>query len=239
MGADVFARLQAVAGLKRCRTPARETPPTQPVSWCEVEAVLPHLSGVVAAMILLQWHTGMRPNEVVQVRGADVDRSGAVWVYRPADHKMAYRGREREVFIGPEGQKVLTPFLEGDGTEFVFRPRQAEEQRRQAQRQARTTPLWPSHLRAQQAKRKEQPRRPPGNQYTVDSYRRAIHRACKLADIPAWSPNRLRHARATEIRRRFGLEAAQVTLGHASADITQVYAQRDRELARKVAMEIG
>lgn len=49
----------------------------------------------------------------------------------------------------------------------------------------------------------------------------------------------LRHAAATEIRRRFGLEAAQVSLGHAKADITQVYAERDIELARKVAMAVG
>ncbi len=42
-----------------------------------------------------------------------------------------------------------------------------------------------------------------------------------------WAPNRLRHARATEIRRTYGLEAAQVILGHAKADVTQVYAERD------------
>ena len=30
-----------------------------------------------------------------------------------------------------------------------------------------------------------------------------------------WSPNQLRHTHATEVRRRFGLEAAQVALGHA------------------------
>ena len=35
-----------------------------------------------------------------------------------------------------------------------------------------------------------------------------------------WSPNRLRHSAATAIRQRFGLEAAQVPLGHASADVT-------------------
>ena len=42
-----------------------------------------------------------------------------------------------------------------------------------------------------------------------------------------WSPNRLRHAAATEIRQQFGLEAAQVVLGHSKADVTQVYAERD------------
>lgn len=54
-----------------------------------------------------------------------------------------------------------------------------------------------------------------------------------------WSPNQLRHSTATEIRRRFGLEAAQVVLGHAAADVTQVYAERDYELAARIAKEVG
>ena len=36
-----------------------------------------------------------------------------------------------------------------------------------------------------------------------------------------------------------GLEAAQVALGHAKADVTQVYAERDTELAREVMRKIG
>jgi hypothetical protein len=40
-------------------------------------------------------------------------------------------------------------------------------------------------------------------------------------------------------RRRFGLEAAQVILGHAKADTTQIYAERDAALAVEVARKIG
>lgn len=54
-----------------------------------------------------------------------------------------------------------------------------------------------------------------------------------------WSPNRLRHSAATEIRRMFGLEAAQVVLGHAAADVTQVYAERDVQKGIEVARKIG
>jgi site-specific recombinase XerC len=57
--------------------------------------------------------------------------------------------------------------------------------------------------------------------------------------LPTWHPNQLRHSFATEARRRFGLEAAQVSLGHAAADVTQVYAERDLTLAARVAAEIG
>ena len=54
-----------------------------------------------------------------------------------------------------------------------------------------------------------------------------------------WSPNQLRHAAATEIRKRFGLEASQVVLGHSRADVTQVYAARDNSLAARIMSEVG
>ena len=54
-----------------------------------------------------------------------------------------------------------------------------------------------------------------------------------------WSPNRLRHTRGTEVRKKFGLEAAQVSLGHSTADVTQVYAERDETAAKRVALETG
>ena len=57
--------------------------------------------------------------------------------------------------------------------------------------------------------------------------------------MPRWSPNRLRHSVATEVRRHFGLEAVQVVLGHASADVSQIYAERDYGLAAKVMAKIG
>ena len=57
--------------------------------------------------------------------------------------------------------------------------------------------------------------------------------------LPHWHANQLRHSKATEIRQQFGLEAAQVILGHAKADITQVYAERDTRLAVEVSMKIG
>ena len=100
-----------------------------------------------------------------------------------------------------------------------------------------------------------QPKRRPGNRYTTSSYRRAIHRACDRV-FPAsegvvgeehklwqrrhrWSPNQLRHAAATDIRRIFGLEAAQVMLGHSAADVTQIYAERDLSKGLEIAKRIG
>jgi integrase len=54
-----------------------------------------------------------------------------------------------------------------------------------------------------------------------------------------WSPLQLRHTRGTEIRSKYGLEGAQVALGHSKADVTQLYAERDLALAHRIAAEIG
>jgi integrase len=115
----------------------------------------------------------------------------------------------------------------------------------------RKTPVQPS----QQNRRNRHPKHKPGEHYVKDAYNRAICRAIEKANekiieeagkagieprpLPHWSPNQLRHSAATEIRRQFGLEAAQVVLGHSRADVTQVYAERDQALAAEVMRKIG
>lgn len=55
-----------------------------------------------------------------------------------------------------------------------------------------------------------------------------------------WHPHQLRHTTATLIRREFGLEAAQVALGHGSAVVTDaVYAERDLAKIEEVMLKIG
>jgi integrase len=78
-----------------------------------------------------------------------------------------------------------------------------------------------------------------GERYDRRSYRQAIVRAARRAGVPDRSPLQLRHTAATAIRASYGLEAAQVVLGHAKADVTQVYAERDLAKAREVMREIG
>ena len=54
-----------------------------------------------------------------------------------------------------------------------------------------------------------------------------------------WHPHQLRHTAATELRRRFGIEAARVVLGHRSAAITEVYAEIDQGKAAAIMGEVG
>jgi site-specific recombinase XerC len=41
------------------------------------------------------------------------------------------------------------------------------------------------------------------------------------------------------VRKKYGLESSQVVLGHSSANVTQIYAERDFELAKQIMSEIG
>jgi hypothetical protein len=49
----------------------------------------------------------------------------------------------------------------------------------------------------------------------------------------------LRHAKASEIRKLYGLEGAQVVLGHAHARVSEVYAERDLDKAESIMARIG
>ena len=238
-----YGSLRALKPLKRGRSRARETTPITPVPWASVEAVLPHVSRPIAAMILIQWYSGARPGEVVQLRPAGLDRGGPVWTFRPRRHKTEHLGRERVISLGPKAQEVLRPFLfrvpPPAPEQPLFSPRDALAERHARDRAQRRTPLWRYHVRAQARKRSHRPKNPAGEEYSVASYGKAIRRGCQAAGVPAWTPNQLRHAAATRIRKECGLDAARAVLGHTSTDVTEVYAQLDQRKSQQVMAELG
>jgi integrase len=232
---STWRALTTVRGLEQGRTEARETEPVGPIADAVVDATLPLLTAPVRGMVQLQRLTGCRPGEACAMRGCDLDTTGDVWLFRPPHHKTKHRGKARVISLGPRAQAIVKPFLKFETQAYLFSPRDAVAAFREEQRRARKTKVQPSQLN----RRKRKPERSPRERYTTQSYCRAIARACKRAGLPAWHPNQLRHSFATEARRRYGLEAAQVSLGHAQANVTQVYAERDLALAARVAAEIG
>jgi integrase len=194
--ASVHQALTTVSGLRRGRSDAVESEPVEPVSAEVVKATLPHLSSVVAAMVQVQLLTGTRPGEVCQMRTAEIDTSGPVWIYQPCRHKTAHHGKKRMIHIGPKAQEILRPFLKPlNAQAYVFSPRETEAERRQLQHERRKTPLSCGNVPG--SNRKRRPRRQPGEVYDASSYRRAIARACEAA-FPqpkefAQDPQQLRH----------------------------------------------
>lgn len=233
---EVHHGLKAVSGLIKGRTRARETPPVKPVPEEYVEAVRPHVSRQVWAMIELQRLTGARPGEVVIMRACDVDVSEDVWVYTPMRHKTEHHGRERAIFLGPRAQEVLRPWLQPDAAQFLFSPKEAMVEFREEQRRRRTTPLYPSQ---RDRPRKKNPTRALRDRYSTTTYYHAIGRACDKAEVPRWHPNQLRHNAATHLRKLHGIEVARIILGHANLATTEVYAEADMLKAVEVIADIG
>lgn len=203
-----------VDGLRAGRSDATELPPVQPVPLATVETTLKYVAPVVAAMARTQYLCGMRPSEVCRMRLVDIDRSGDVWIYRPADHKNTWRGKVLVKAIPAAAQKILTPWLTDDLNAWIFTP-------------AASVEWW-----AQQTRKKKARRKPAkaSRRYTSCTYGKAIGYGVKRANragekIADWSPNQLRHSIAGELSRKLGQQAAQRWLGHARLDTTAIYAQ--------------
>lgn len=233
--ASILQGLQSVDGLDRGRSAAVESSPVRPVADELVNKTLPYLNRHVAGMVRFQRLVGCRPQDCTNLRRCDIDTSGAVWIYRPPLHKTSWRGKERMIAIGPKAQEVLAEFPTTVAEEHVFSPARMTAERMKLLRSTRVTAVQPSQV----CRAKPKPRKRPGEKYTPRSFHQAIHRACEKAGLDQWHPNQLRHSRGTEVRRKFGLEAAQVVLGHSQAKVTEIYAESDAELAMKVAAETG
>lgn len=251
--ASVHVALQTVLGLRRGRGKGRETKPVLPVGDAVVDATIPHLPPVVDDMIRLLRLIGCRPHELCDMQPRNVDRSGDVWTYKPERHKTAHHGRGRIIHIGPKAQAMLSSYLLRDADAYCFAPSESDARRRAALHDARKTPLSCGNRPGTNRRRK--PEHKPGEKYCPTALNRAVRRACDKADaaahvanpeadgktrlIPRWFVYQLRHTVGTELRKEYGLEAAQLILGHAKADVTQIYAERDAKKAMEVVRKVG
>ncbi|MGP0067063.1 MAG: tyrosine-type recombinase/integrase [Isosphaeraceae bacterium] len=257
--ASVHQGLLTVEALKRGRTDAPESDDVKPVATEVIEATLPHLNRVVAAMVRVQLLTGCRAGDVMTMRGCDLTPGEPNWVYRPEHHKTEWRGKERVIPLGPRAQEIVKQFLKPDTQAYLFDPRDVVAEmhaRRGLGRKSRPTP-------SETARRKAKPGQGHADRYDRRTYRQAIVRACDRAfphptlsrkrnltveqgrELKAWrkghrwSPLQIRHTAGTAARARFGLEGAQLLLGHSRADVTQLYAETNMKRAHEIAAEIG
>jgi len=255
--AAVWHGLSAVEGLRRGDAAVREPRKVKPVPDAYVDATLPFLPAPLRALVEVIRATGMRAGEACSMRTRDIDVSGALWVYRPQQHKTDWKGIEREVFVGPVGQELLRPWLRTQLDEYLFQPCEVMALIRSERHARRKTPLHYGNRPG--SKRRKGTKRLPRDHYTPDTLRGAIEHAIDKADaaaraealqagrevregerlVPRWTPHQLRHSFATRVRREYGIEAARVMLGHQHVGVTEVYAERDRAVALEVARKLG
>jgi len=241
---NVPIALRAVENLKKGKGGSFDHPGTKAVSDDVIKRTLPGLPLVVRAMVLIQRLTGMRPNEVFNMRVGDIDQSrgNGLWYYEPGAYKTRQYVGNIQFPLGKPEQELLAPYLVGKKPEAaVFSPRTAMTERNVEKRANRKTKLTPS----QKARDKRKKPRPIAEFYNRASYRRAIQYGIdavnrRLPDgekVPQWTPYRIRNRVATEIETKVGLDAAQAQLGHTSANMTKRYSDAQLAIREKLALE--
>ena len=176
---EVLYRLNAVEILRRDEAQTRESQPVMPVDEAIVFKTIEHVAPEVAAMVRVQLLTGARSGEVCLMKGASIDMSKDVWLFKPEKHKTQSRGQSRVIPIGKRAQEVIGPFLTGDPNVYLFSPIKAEKRRRQKLHEARITPGNQGNNLG--TNKRKNPDRIPGAKYTSLAYGRAIRRAIQKA----------------------------------------------------------
>jgi integrase len=183
---EIHQALLAVKGLQRGRTTARETDPVKPVPEGQIESVKPFVSRQIWALIQLQLLTGARVGELLRLRGIDLKTSEQVWTADLEEHKTAHHGRNKRIYFGPQAQEILKAFVRDRPlNQFLFNAKEAAQEHRQERHLNRKTALSCGNVPG--SNRQSAPKRSPQDCYTVDSYRKAIVRACDSASPPSES----------------------------------------------------
>jgi len=220
--AHTKSEVWAIVNLKKNRSQAKETKDVTPTPHWPVKRTLPYMTKKFQDIIRIIEFSGARRSEITKLRHDDiVDIGENCLVCHPEHHKTAHKGKLRQIVFGPRATALLRPYLDLPSSEYVFPP---DEQKLH------------------------------GGNYSKDRInvvvKRAIERGRKSGlGIPHWTPNQLRHACGTRVRKKFGGEAARIILGHANGDtgaarITDRYTKEaiaDEELktALKVMKVIG
>lgn len=213
----LYHRLTSVRGLRAGEMGCRESEPVLPVGMKEIRAILPYVSPTIGTMLQVQYLAGMRPQDVCQLRRVDIDRSGAVWLYAPAQHKNTWRGLSLLKAIPPRAQPLLAPYLERDG--YCFRPLDSW--------------LW---WHGNRTDKPANVNRKFSDYYDANSYRNAVahgfnkHDKQRPENTPAierWTPNQLRHGILSEVSYAIGGRAAKEWAGHKNETTTLRYTSAD------------
>lgn len=205
-----YRALMTIEGIKRGREGVKDSPKKVPAKWEEVDCIAKQLPEPLRSMVYLQWHTGVRSESLVLAHCDQFSQEmDGTWWWKPR-HKTEYLGRELSIPLGPKATAIVIARME-------------------AMEDGSPGYLFPSSR---------------SDHYRPWTYRRAVercqerHNARESASIK-WTPHQLRHAKATYIRGKYGVEAAQALLGHDSLTATQIYSQARLDLAKQIASDEG
>ena len=112
---QVYVEAKFIPPLKVGKTRAYEKPEREAVPLEVVKRTLPFLSPTVAAMVMLQWLTGMRPSEICKMTVGDIAQTldSELWYYVLGSHKTEKHIGKKSIPLGKPEQELLAPYLIG------------------------------------------------------------------------------------------------------------------------------
>lgn len=243
-GVEIIAHMDCLPPIDTKEYPTAKPPQRrQPVTVDQVKRTLPFLTATTAAMVQTSLHTGMRPGELCRMRWQDIDVSGEIWVYSPPHHKNAWRGKDRNIYIGETAQTILnhyqsmrplpdSEYIWMSGESWVFGRLARQNNRQTAAALVHNIPFQMSgYLKTQH-------------------FHQAIQRACKTAGVDHWTPYQCRHYFAREMLKGITqmyldgdaaappMEAVASLLGHYSVNTTEIYTGKNEHLAKGILKQL-
>jgi integrase len=216
-----YVALEACEPLRR-NEGGRETDPVLSVDEKWIQAVTAWVTPPIRAMLDICCWSGCRIGEARIMRTCDIrdedpiippSLQGKCWVYRPSAWKSEHHHASRIVFLGPQAQAIVEPWLRPAEPEaFLFSPYEAMvmSNRKKA-------------LKHGKFEGRRRPSKPVDRPYSESAVGKAIDRVCIDHNLPHWHPHQLRHLAATRLAAKYGLQITQVLLGHANITTTLKY----------------
>jgi integrase len=115
-----WAALRALEPLPSNDARVRQAKGRETMSETYLEQVAACCSLTVASMLRMQFWSGARSGEIRGARIEEIDRSAEIWVYRPPRHKNSWRGKTREIYLGPKAQAAITACLQNRNNGYLF-----------------------------------------------------------------------------------------------------------------------
>ena len=214
---EQFIKIDSIAPLRPDEAPTKIV---EPANDDDVSATLPLLSKDFQDTIAFLRATGCRPGEARLMKVGEIDRDN--WMFKPAKHKTAHKGKSRFVPIPSSVREILLPRLLRPDAAYVLG---ADNGERPYEKRSlgRAIDHAVKRINKERAETREKEKLKPE----------------QLPDVAHWFPYQLRHARATEVREQFGVEVAQSILGHSRVDTTEIYAKQTEAKAKEVGKLIG
>jgi len=219
ISAQLKAECTAISSIKPHRGSVREGKPVCAIDDATVEKTCREMPPSLADMVRVHRLCGARPDEMCGMAWELIEKRKRIWVYRPGNHKNKWRNKPRAIVLGPRAQAILAKYADVGGVKvpgpcYIFSPQLAlvESYRRVIE-----------GAKCHRRNVKGSPRM-VGLKWNTNSYNKAVANAVEKVKaktpakdrdkFPCWHPNQLRHTCATEVRRRFGIDAASAVLGH-------------------------